>query len=166
VSSREDLRLVERCGFGIEDASPETVVEAADESVEEVALRGSVSVSCGAAPVVVSAGPGRGSAGGEGPEVSGRGAALVLDAAVVDGAGLAAGPGDGRAAGVGLDGTSVGEPGAVIAKLAQHSCAGDVAYARETGHDDGVGMGSECLGCCFAEIVSALACRAELPEEG
>jgi hypothetical protein len=30
--------------------------------------------------------------------------------------------------------------------------------------NDGVGMGSECLGGCFAEIV--LACRAELPEEG
>jgi hypothetical protein len=35
---------------------------------------------------------------------------LVLDAAVVDGTGLAADSGDGRGAGVGLDGTSVGEP--------------------------------------------------------
>ena len=157
---------MERCGFGIEDACAEAVVEAADESVEEVALRRKAPVSCSAAPVVVSAGSGRGSEGGEGPEISGGGEALVLDAAVVDGAGLAAGSGDGRGAGVGLHGTSVGEPGAVIAKLAQHTCSGDVADGREAGHDAGVGMGSECLCRCFAEIVSALACCAELPKEG
>jgi hypothetical protein len=72
------------CGvFVVGLAGVEAVVQAADESVEQVALGGGgVSVAGGSAWVVVGSGAGRGGQGGERPDLADSGQALVLDPAV------------------------------------------------------------------------------------
>ena len=61
---------------------------------------------------------------GEGPDVAGRGQALVLDPSVHDPC-LAAGAGDRGGPGVGLERAGVGEAGAVVADLGEHPGAGE-----------------------------------------
>src|SRR5262245_53333123 len=92
-------------------------------------------VAGGAAAVVVGAGAGGGGEGGERPVVPGGCEPLVLDAAVLDSPGLAAGLGDGRGAGVGIEALSIMEAGPVIPDLAEHPGAGERAEPWEAGDE-------------------------------
>src|SRR5262249_46877440 len=137
-----------------------------EEPVEQVALGGGVPVAGGAAAVVVRAGAGGGGEGGERPVVPGGGEALVLDAAVGDGPGLAAGPGGGRAAAVGLESFSIGEAGSVVADLAEHPGAGERAEPWEAGDDAGVRVLVKRLDGGLLEVVGGVAGGVELAEQG
>src|ERR671913_467205 len=68
----------ERGVFVVGLAGAQAVVQAAEEAVEQVALRGCVAVACGSAPVVVGAGAGWGGGFAEGPAVVLRRPGLVF----------------------------------------------------------------------------------------
>jgi hypothetical protein len=63
---------------------------------------------------------------------------LVLDPAVQDGQAFAAGAGDGRGSGVGLERSRVGEAGSVIADLGEYPGAGEGSESWQAGDDLGV----------------------------
>src|SRR3954453_16614682 len=141
-------------------------MQAAEESCEEVALGGGVSVSWVATAVVVGAGTGRGAEGGERPAVARGVEAVVLDASVKHGPGLAAGTRDRRRASVGLESLGVMEPRPVIADLGQDAGAGQRTEPGEAGDDRGVRVLLEGLGGGMLEIVRGSAAGVELPEQG
>src|SRR5579859_712416 len=147
-------------------AGGQAVVEAADEAVEQVSLGGGVPVAGGAAAVVVGSGTGGGGEGGERPVVPGGGEPLVLDAAVLDGPGLAAGFGDGGGAGVGLEAFSIGEAGPVVADLAEHPGAGERAESWEAGDEAGVRVLVKRLHRSLLEVGRGGAGGVELAEQG
>ena len=109
--------------FGIGLTGLEAVVEAPQEAVEQVALRGSVPIAGHAPSVVVSSGTGGEAQSGEGPEVADGGEALVLDFAVEHDELLAASPGDRGGASVRLETAGVGEASGASSPISASSRA-------------------------------------------
>jgi len=91
--------------------------------------------------------------GGKGPDLAGGSEAVVFDAAMGDADGAPRGPGDGRGSGVGLQRPGIGESGAVVAELGEHTSPGGVGQAGETGNDRVVGMLLEGFGGGLAEVL-------------
>jgi hypothetical protein len=100
-------------------AGLKAVVEAAEESVEQIALCGSMSIAGETPTVVVRSSTGGETYGSEGPQIANRCQTVVLDRAMPDDELLAAGAGDRRGTGIGLLATTISEPGAVVTDLGE-----------------------------------------------
>ncbi len=124
--------------FVVELAGLQAVVQLAEEFVEQVSLGLAVPVSCGAAGIEVSSGAGRGAQRRQRPHRADGGQAPVFDMPMQHNGFLAAGAGDRRRTGEGLQPAGVGEAGAVIADLGQHPGTGQIPQAGKTGDDRGV----------------------------
>jgi hypothetical protein len=79
--------------------------------------------------------------------------------------GLAAGPGHRRAAGVGLEASGVGEPGAVVTDLGQHPGAGHLGQAGHAGDDRRVRMLDEAFGGGGREVLGVGARGVQLTQQ-
>ncbi len=110
--------------FVVELAGLQAVVQLAEEFVEQVSLGLAVPVSCGAAGIEVSSGAGRGAQRRQRPHRADGGQAPVFDMPMQHNGFFAAGAGDRRRTGEGLQPAGVGEAGAVIADLGQHPGTG------------------------------------------
>ena len=78
MSSGQRISMRERGGLGIGLAGLQAVIETAEEAVEQIALRGSMSITGQPAAVVVSASTRREPQRGEGPELADCGQTIVL----------------------------------------------------------------------------------------
>ncbi len=83
-----------------------------------------------------------------------------------DGGGLAAGAGDRRSSGVGLESFSIGEAGPVIAGLGEHPGAGERAEPWEAGDDPGVRVLVKRLDDGLLEVIGSRAGGIELAQQG
>ena len=155
------LRVWEGDGLLVGLPGGQAVVQAAEEAVEQVALRGGVVVTGVSAAVVVSAGAGRGGQCGERPAVACVGESVVFDPPVHHRDRLAAGTGHGCRAGVGLKRAGVGEAGSVVADLGQHAGAGERTEPGLAGDDRRVGVSLELLDDGGGELVGVGAGRVE-----
>jgi hypothetical protein len=108
--------------LGVCLAGLKAVVQAAKESVKQVALRGSMSIAGETPTVVVRSSTGGETYGSEGPQVADRGQTVVLNRAMQDDEFLAAGAGDRRGTGIGLQATTICEPRAVVTDLGEQTC--------------------------------------------
>ena len=121
MSSGYSIRNWEGHGLGVWLTSLKAIVETAKEPVEEIALCSSVSIA-GETPTVVVRSSTRGqSFGGEGPQIADRGKTVVLDSSMQDDELLAAGTGDWRGPGIGVEATAISEPGPVVPYLGEQT---------------------------------------------
>jgi hypothetical protein len=119
------------------------VVELTDQLVEEVPGRCGVPVAVvSPAPIVIASWL-TVCCCGESPNPTNGSESGVLDPAVCDRQRAPGGAGDRCRSGVGLQGTGIGESGAIIADFGENSSAGRGGQAREAGNDRVVGMGLE-----------------------
>ena len=107
-------------------AGLQSVVQLAEEFVEQVSLGLAVPVSGRAAGIEVSAGAGRGAQRRQRPDRADGGQAPVFDMPMQHNGFLAAGAGDRRGSGEGFQPAGIGEAGAVVADLGQHPGTGQV----------------------------------------
>jgi hypothetical protein len=80
--------------------------------------------------------------------------------------GLAAGPGPRGAAGVGVEASRVGEPGAVVADLGHCSGAGQRGEPGHAGDDGRVRMLGEAFGGGVGEVFGVAAGGVQLAQQG
>lgn len=124
--------------FVVELAGLQAVMELAEELVEQVPLGLAVPVSGGAAGIEVAAGARGAAQRRQRPYRADGGQAPVFDMPVCHDGFLAAGAGDRRRSGEGLQPARVGETGAVVSDLGQHPGTGQASQPRKAGDDRGV----------------------------
>lgn len=102
------------------------MIQLAEHLVEQVPHRWRVAVTVGAPPQVVLAGRAFLRHRGEGPDLSGGGQAVVIDAPMSDRDRLTGGPGDRTRSGISLQRSVVGESCAVVTDLGENPSAGEI----------------------------------------
>lgn len=131
----------------------ETMVELAEEFVEQMSGGCGMPVAVLAPLTVMPAGGLICGGGREGPHPADIGQPIVFNVTVGDRDRAAGSSGDRCRSGVGLECSRVGEPGAVIADLSKHAGPSRVGQPGETGDDLIVGMGPEQFGGRLAKLV-------------
>jgi len=96
-------------------------LKAAEEPVEQIALCSSMSIAGETPTVVVRSSTGGEAYGSEGPQIADRSQTVVLDSSMQDDEFLAAGAGDRCGTGIGLQATTISEPGSVVADLGEQT---------------------------------------------
>lgn len=146
-------------GFGrvVVLAGHQAVVQAAEESVEEVPEGGGVTVAVFSAALVMGAGLSRMGGCDERPDEPDSGKAIVLDAAEGHRQASPGGPGHRGGSGVCLQRAGVEEAAAVITDLAEQPGSADLTDAGKAGDDRVVGVARELFGDGLPERVDTAA---------
>ena len=132
-------------------------MELAEEAVEEVPLGCCMPVAGCAAALVVGSGAWGSGQGGQRPHVSGGAEPVILDESAADEFLLSRGSGDGRGAGVRLQGPGVGEAGFIVSDFCEDPGTELGADPGEAEQDLRVGVGEECFLDRGAELINGLA---------
>ena len=165
MSSGKRVGMRERGFLRIGLAGLQAVVEAAEETIEQIALSGGVSIAGQPAPVVMSSSTGGEAYRCEGPQVAYGGEAAVLDRAMENDQFLATGACHWRGPGVRLEAARISEPRAVVADLGQQAGPWEFAQTRKAGEDDCVRMLPKEDPCGFGQILLGLRRGLELYQQ-
>ncbi len=151
--------------FVVEPPGLEAVVQLAEELVEQVSLGLMVPVPGRAAGVEVVACTRRSAQRGQSPDRAHRGQSPVLDVPVQDNGLLAAGAGDRRRSGVGLQPARISEAAAVVSDFGEHPGAGQLSEAGKAGDDLRVRVLVKMGRRRLRELVGRDACGIELTQQ-